>query len=450
MRFTQMSLLHGWLPLCVTALAFVSLAFGVAWRRRSPWHWLVVGAGATAVAIAIARFVDTLHVGTYPRSFLFWAGLPLFAFGAAVWQWPRVTWWRRAVAFAAVPLLAMFCGLQVNAHYGYLPTLGDLVGAPLPGQVTAQVLERPPLQLGIPNRGHRHRIGFALARAPRRPRTSVTGTSTAGLLGLVAQVDIPAPVSHFAARRGFVWLPPWYFTHPGAQLPVLMLLAGSPGAPADWLRAGGALTTATAYARLHHGYAPIIVLPDANGSFFGDTECVDGPAGRAETYLTVDLPNFMQARFNATADPRRWAVAGLSEGGTCALDLVARHSDLFRTFADFSGDAAPNLGSFHNTVALLYGGSLREFAAHEPARWFGTDASRGVAGYFAVGTGDTSHVNIAEGLAAAARNNRIPTTLDLISGGGHDFSTWDRALTDAFPWIARRLSAYPDTAIRPA
>ena len=403
MWLTRMSLLHGWLPLCVTGLAFASLAFGVAWRRRSPLHWVVVAAGAALVAVVIASFVETLHVGTYPRSFLVWAGFPLFAFGAAVWQWPRVTWWRRVVALSAVPLLVMFCGLQINAHYGYLPTLGDLFGAPLPGQVAAQVLEQLPRQPTVPNRRHGHRIEPALARARRRPILSVTATSAAETLGLVAQVDIPGPASHFAARPGFVWLPPWYFTHPGAWLPVLMLLAGSPGAPADWLRAGGALATATVYARLHHGYAPIMVLPDANGSFFGDTECVDGPAGRAETYLTVDVPNFMHARFDASVDPRRWAVAGLSEGGTCALDLVARHPDRFRTFADFSGDAAPTLGSVHRTVALLYGGSYPKFATHDPARWFGADARSSVAGYFAVGTGDTSHVAVAKGLTTAPR-----------------------------------------------
>ena len=71
-----------------------------------------------------------------------------------------------------------------------------------------------------------------------------------------------------------------------------------------------------------------------------------------------------------------------------------------------------------------------------------------MAGYLAVGTGDTSHVAVAKGLATAARDNRLPIILDLISGGGHDFPTWDRALSDAFPWIARRLSASRSNASR--
>jgi S-formylglutathione hydrolase FrmB len=190
------------------------------------------------------------------------------------------------------------------------------------------------------------------------------------------------------------------------------------------------------------------VLPDANGAPFSDTECVNGPLGMAETYLTYDVPRFMEARFNAAIDPREWAIAGLSEGGTCALDLVARHPNRFRSFADFSGDAAPNLGSVARTLSLLYGGSSSDFAAHDPERWFPLDATKGVAGYFAVGTNDVSHVAVAQRLATAARNEGIPTVLNRISGGGHNFPTWAHALGDAFPWIGQRVGADGSGAIR--
>ena len=145
MSLMHISLLHGWFSPTVTWLAFVSLAIGVAWWRRSPWHWLVVATAAVVAAVAIARVVDLpSHVGSgYPRSFLVWATLPLFALGAAAWQWTRVRWWRRGVALVAVPLLAAFAALQINAHYGYLPTLGDVFGAPLPGQVAVARARTP-------------------------------------------------------------------------------------------------------------------------------------------------------------------------------------------------------------------------------------------------------------------------------------------------------------------
>jgi len=437
------SLLHGWFPVSIAGCAFASLAFGVAWWRRPLWHWLVVATAAIVAAVVTARLVaiESPVLDGYPRSFLFWVALPVFALVAAVWQGSRVAWWRHVVAFGAVPLLAAFGGLQINAHYQYLPSLNDLFGAPLPGQVAASALERPLPRLAPHARASGHGVRLAQAPAARLSISGLIVPHTAYITGLVAQVDIPAPRSHFLARAGFVWVPPWYFTHPNEQLPVLMLLAGTPGTPADWLRAGGALQTAAAYASDHHGYAPMMVLPDANGSALGDTECVNGPAGRSETYLTVDVPNFMHAHFNAPDDPRQWAVGGLSEGGTCALHLVARHPDLFRTFADFAGDAIPNLGSISRTITLLYGGSYRDFSAHDPARWFPIDARKDVAGYFAVGTGDLSHVAAAEQLATAAHNNLVPIVLERIPGGGHNFPTCARALRDAFPWIAQRLDA---------
>ena len=310
---------------------------------------------------------------------------------------------------------------------------------PLPGQVAVRLLERPPVRLARLLGTHRHRGRQAPRPASPAPAPPLNLPPAAYTIGLVAQVDIPGSVSHFSARAMYVWLPPWYFTHPGVQLPVLMLLAGTPGSPSDWLRGGGALQTAAAYAQAHDGYAPMMVFPDANGSSLGDTECVNGPRGQAETYLTVDVPTFMQDHFDAPSNPRQWAIGGLSEGGTCAVDLTARHPDRFSTFADFSGDAAPNLGSPQRTVALLYGGSYPELVDHVPARWFSMDAVRGVAGYIAIGSDDGGHLRVAKQLTGQARDDSVPVILDVIRHGGHNFPTWGRALNDALPWIVQRL-----------
>src|SRR5262249_28654924 len=150
-----------------------------------------------------------------------------------------------------------FGALQINDHYAYLPTLGDLLGAPLPGQVNASQLTRMPTDQSL-------------------------------RIGRIANIDIPSPVSQFVHRRGFVWLPPSYFAGSRSTLSVLMLLAGTPGSPSDWLRGGRAFVVANRWAANHHGDAPIMVFPDANGHPTGDTECVDSPRGAAETYLTVD------------------------------------------------------------------------------------------------------------------------------------------------------------------
>ena len=411
----RLSLLGGWLPSVVAVVAWGALVSGVAWRRRAAWHW-ALGAVGVFVSVLIVTWIVDIPArvgGTYPTSFVLWAALPLFALVATVWQLGRVPWWRTLVALAAVPALVVFGALQINSHYAYLPTLGDALGAPLPGQVAPQHLDG---------------LQRSVKLVARRSST-----------GIVTQLDIPAPNSRFSHRPGWVWLPPIYFSRPRPHLPVLMLIAGSPGGPADWLRAGNALDIANSWANTHHGNAPIIVVPDANGSFTGDTECVDGPRGRAETYLTIDVPTFMHNRFGTATDPHHWAIVGLSEGGTCALDLVTRHPDRFATFGDFSGDPAPTIGTPAATLTGLYGGSRRDERAHQAPIWFAADTAAGVQGYFAVGALDHTHVTSARNVVRQARLHHMHVRFTIIQGHGHDFRTWARALHDAYPWIVHRL-----------
>ena len=429
MWFMHLSLLGGWLPATIAAVAWAALVLGVGWWTRALWHWLVLAVVVAIVVVLAAWAADVpSRVGsTYPRSFLVWAALPLFALGAAIWQWREVAWWRRSVAFLAIPGLVAFGALQVNAHYGYLPTVGDLLGAPLVGEVNAKQLEiRPHIRLAG---GHRTR---ALQVLPR--------------YGEVARLDIPASASHFAHRPAYVWLPPIYFAEPRPQLPVLMLISGTPGTTADWLRGGRALGLANAWAAAHHGYAPVMVLPDANGSLTGDTECVNSTRGQAETYLTVDVPRFMTARFGVSSRAARWAVAGLSEGGTCALELVSRHPDLFHSFGDFSGDPAPILGQPSRTLRVLFDGSVSAQRAHDPIRWFATDVAAGVEGFLAVGSGDRTYLGYERDIAGAARQDGMSVHLDVIPGGGHNFHTWAHALADAYPWLVQRVRRLDSTA----
>ncbi|MDQ1457052.1 MAG: hypothetical protein QOH28_2672 [Actinomycetota bacterium] len=419
--YTHVSLLRGWAPYMVDAVAFTTFLCGVAWWRRPPWHWVAIAGMAGVAALVLAHVIDapTRFGSTYPRSFLVWGALPLFALGAAAWQWPKVGWARRCVALVAIPALAIFAGLQINMHYGHVPTIGDLLHAPLPGQVS-------PARLLIPSGG-------------REP--AGVGDAALASRGRVTHVDIPAPESRFDHRRGWIWVPPAYFSVPHPRLPVLMLIAGTPGSPDDWFRAGEALTLADQWAAAHNGVAPVMVLPDANGSGTGDTECVDGPHGNAETYLTVDVPRFMIEHFGVAPGSRQWAVAGLSEGGTCALTLVARHPDRFSSFADFAGNAAPTLGSVERTIRSLYNGSTADWRAHDPVQWFAKDASAGVEGFFVVGRGDHGDIQSVTSLAADARAAHLRTFVEILPGGGHNWYTWKRALRLTYPWLVARLGS---------
>jgi S-formylglutathione hydrolase FrmB len=207
----------------------------------------------------------------------------------------------------AIVLVVLNVGAWVNASFGYFPRLGGLYGVPAYDAEPLSALERDE----VPDRG------------------------------VVVQLPIPGTRSGFDERDAVVYVPPAWFDRPRPALPVLMLLHGSPGFPSDWTRAGDADLTADAFARTHAGLAPILVLPDANGSFLADSECLDGAHGNIETYLTEDVPAFVVDRFGASDDPERWAIGGASMGGMCAMMLALRHPDRFRTFADFSGFVGP-------------------------------------------------------------------------------------------------------------
>jgi S-formylglutathione hydrolase FrmB len=263
----------------------------------------------------------------------------------------------------------------------------------------------------------------------------------------VVRLDIPAPASGFRHRHALVWLPPVAQRSPAPALPVVMMLAGTPGRPDDFLRAAGVSDVASRYAAAHGGVAPILVFPDHNSSFAGDTECVNGPRGNAETYLTVDVPHFVAVTFGAAAS--RWGIFGYSEGGTCALTLSLRHPDLFTGFVDIGGDIRPNLGSGHRredaAVRALFGGDRAAWAAHDPVSILDSRRFDGLAGWFVAGSADRPAKQNDAVLVPAARAAGIDARY-LSPHGHHSFQLVAAVTPTALAWLADRVSAPGPTA----
>lgn len=329
----------------------------------------------------------------------------------AVW-WARRWYARTALGVAVLVLVAANVLAGVNAYYGYYLTLGQAVG--LPGGDTASVAE--------------------------------LNRRTVPADGLVVAIDIPGTRSHFRTRPAEVYVPPAWFAHPRPRLPVLFLLHGTPGSPMSWLYGGRATQTLDAWAATHGGRAPIVVMPDVNGSLLADTECVDSPVGNAETYLTVDVPAFVRSRFATLPPGRSWGVGGFSEGGECAAMLALRHSALFGTFADYSGVVGPRTGSTNalgDTVAVLFHGSRQDFDDHEPAYLLTHHRYGGsVAGWFAAGARDGAPVGAARYLAGLGPHAGVPTRLVIAADQNHTFYFFSAAFANSLPWLVNRLQAH--------
>lgn len=333
---------------------------------------------------------------------------------AAVLFRHKIHWYGEVVAgLVVIVLIAANVGGWVNRHYDYYPTFADLLGR---------------------------------TSADAAP-VAALGCTTVPKRGKVVTLTIPATRSHFGARDAQVYVPPAYCRSPRPRLPVVVMLAGTPGQPSDWTRAGLADVTSDAFAAEHDGLAPIIVMPDENGSFTGDTECVDGPRGNVETYLTVDVPAFVKRRFSTATAPEQWAIGGLSEGGMCGLMLSLRHPDVFRTFLDFGGLLGPRSGDTNeldHTVADLFGGDEQAFRAHEPLDLLRAQRYPGLAGWFEVGTKDPRPLEAIEQLVPAARAAGITVCYQKVPGGEHTFRVWSQSYADALPWLAYRLGLTAD------
>jgi S-formylglutathione hydrolase FrmB len=378
----------------------------------------MIGIPASIVVPLVADVIlhlSGLYPSRFPISAFVWGGVWVLAVVAAVVGWRPATRWTRVISCVAVLLTAAVVADALNATYVRYPTLGRLVDLD-----AVNLVANAQLQV----------IRDEVAKTGRLPSN-----------GVVVSVHIPATVSKFNAHDAFVYLPPAWFATIIPVLPTLILLPGEPGSSADWTQQGKADHIADQFAARHGGLAPIIVMPDPNGFLTVDTECVNSSSfGQAETYLVQDVPAFARATYDANEGAGSLAVAGLSAGGFCSVNLALRNPKVFPVFASYSGLASPvyQEDPRTDTVKILFGGSNQDFQKNNPIALLKNGSYPGLAGWFAVGKDDARPLAAAQRLQPAAEAAGIDTCLELLPGG-HDFGVWDQALTDSLPWLSWKL-----------
>ena len=113
---------------------------------------------------------------------------------------------------------------------------------------------------------------------------------------------------------------------PGAKFQVLYLLHGAYGDNTDWTR----LTSIEKYAQKHR---LAVVMPSASNSFYQNMYC----GSDYLTYLTEELPAFVQALFPISTKRENTFVAGLSMGGYGAVKLAVEKPQQYAACASLSG-----------------------------------------------------------------------------------------------------------------
>jgi S-formylglutathione hydrolase FrmB len=446
MDIDAISVIDGWFPTVIIVLTIVTLLASLGWRatrtrrrRRSPssgewstpevrrrpaWLWqLLLGIPIAIALVGLAALIDdgvSLIPYQFPNSFYVWFALIPLAAAFCALGWRRAPWWRRAISVISVVLACLFALTLVNQHYQYYPDIGALLGKEAQYQVDDAQLTQ--------------------AQADYRRTKKLPDH------GFTISEQIPGTRSGFHGRDAFIWLPPAWVKSPTPRLPIVELLQGSPAAPEDWTRAGYADQTAQAYALAHDGRAPIVVMPDSNGSETGDTECVDSNLGDAETYLTVDVPAYVRKTFNATSTGRSIAVAGYSEGGMCAVMLALRHPDIYLAFADYAGLTSPAVGTSvdpDQTTAALFGGDRDEYNEHDPLWLLQKKKFSDLAGWFEVGLSDSGPLAAQRMLVPLARAAGLLTCVREVPGA-HDYNFATHAFRASYPWLAYQLKIGPE------
>lgn len=327
-----------------------------------------------------------------------------------------------AVATAALLGVVLLSAVQINGYFGLNHTVSDLTGTAL-----ARI---QPLEDG-------------LKRAPG-PSATVNldqWDPPASLPdgGELRRAEIPGTRSGFQSREAYIYLPPAYQATPRPALPVLVLFAGQPGAPADWLTGGALRSRMDRYAAAHHGLAPVVVVVDPNGSAAGNTLCMDSRIARADTFLAEDVPAWINRTLDVDPDPGQWAAGGFSFGATCAMQMVTRHPDIYSSALAFSSEQEPALAKEREkTIAASFDGDTEAFDRQTPLRIMRENRFDGHAVYFAAGERDPEFIRYLEVLSEAARTAGFTVEARLVPGAGHSWETGSRGLPSGLDFLASR------------
>lgn len=322
---------------------------------------------------------------------------------------------------ASITVIAL-CLNQVNSTFAAYPTLRDALGMARADDII------------LPEKHHKS--------LPPSDFGSLENVwvSPAGLTrqGKITSAVIPATASGFAARPAKVYLPPAYFADVPPRLPVLVLLAGQPGAPQDWISAGKLARIMDRFAATHRGLAPVVVVPDATGSQLGDPLCLDSRRGNSATYLAIDVPAWIKARLTVDVRPHAWAVAGASYGGTCALQLATNHPTVYPTFVDIAGTAEPTLGDRSRTVMEAFGGDKQRFTRVNPLDLLRTRRYADSAAAIVIGGADRDNQIDARKVFEAAKAAGMDSHYTEVAGS-HDWRAFSAALAVELPWVAEHI-----------
>jgi enterochelin esterase-like enzyme len=214
-------------------------------------------------------------------------------------------------------------------------------------------------------------------------------------------------------RQFNIYLPPSYGMRSSAHrhYPTLYLLHGDPSNSGEWLRYG---TPAVFDAGVAHGDLPetILVMPDGNGQVSSATQWANRRDGRDRIEdATLELVAFVDQHYRTAADRQYRVIGGLSSGAYGAVNLAARHPDVFGVAMGFSG--------YYVAHGPVFGFDRAYADANSPTVIVQQSAAARTVHYIlTVGAADV-YRGSTEQFVQQLRRLGVATDFELIPGGGH-------------------------------
>lgn len=403
-------------------------------------HWVVRVGAALLLSAVVVVAVHWLLIYAFaalpeevPREVLAWFVVVVFA----LFLWVLRLWklrqrltvpagkpaWREAAAATGAMLGVFLLGaVQINAYFGLNHTVSDVMGTAV---ARIQQLE-PGLKRQPGAAGPTPLAGW---HAPEDiPET-----------GLLQKAAIPGAVSGLTTRDAYIYLPPAYQVTPRPALPVLVLFSGQPGGPSDWLTGGALRSRMDRFAAEHHGVAPIVLVVDPNGSSSANTLCMDSRIAEADTFLSRDVPQWIEQNLDVDPDHRQWAVGGFSFGATCAMQMGTRHPDIYASVLAFSSEREPALAKERQkTIDAAFGGDVAAFDAQTPLNIMEKRRFDGHSIYFGAGSRDPEFIGYMGELSGAARSAGFAVEAQPVANAGHSWETASWGLPPALDFMAKR------------
>ena len=214
-------------------------------------------------------------------------------------------------------------------------------------------------------------------------------------------------------RHFHIYLPPTYGLRSAAHrhYPTLYLLHGDPSNSGEWLRYGTPAVFDAGFAR---GELPetILVMPDGNGHVTAATQWANRRDGRDRIEdALLELVAFVDQNYRTAADRQYRVIGGLSSGAYGAVNVAARHPDVFGVAMGFSG--------YYIARGPVFGLDRAYADSNSPTIIVQRSAAARTVHYvLTVGAADV-YRGSTEQFVQQLRRLGVPVDFDLIPGGGH-------------------------------